>query len=157
MSKIIGFCLVLSMASLWAQNLMKERLWKIDSRKKSIYMEGGIFHSGFKKNPGKVTKIRHSYSSSKGYERIVIDFNTSDIPKIYGFLSDKEAKLYLDLFDTGLSENVSFPGNSKFVKNVNFFPISKDSLSVEIKFRNAVTADIFYLQNPARLVIDLKK
>ncbi len=157
MERILVFILVLSCTQLMAQDLMKERLWKIDSRKKSIYMEAGIFHSGHKKAESKVSGIRHSYSTSKGYERIVVDFETRDVPKIYGFLSAKEQKLYLDFFDTGLAGNVGFPGNSKFVKSVNFFPISEESLSVELKFKTGVTADIFFLENPGRLVIDLKK
>lgn len=157
MERILVFLLLISSFSVFSQDLMKERLWKIDSRKKSIYMEGGIFHSGHRKTKGKVSGIRHSFSSSKGYERIVIDFTSKEIPKVYGFLSSKEGKLYLDFFDTGLMSNVSFPGNSKHVKSVNFFPISEESLSLEMKFRSSITADIFYLENPGRLVIDLKK
>lgn len=142
---------------LFAQNLMKERLWKIDSRKKSIYLEKGIFHSGDRNTKSKLMKIRHSYSASQGYERIVFDFNTNEIPKVYGFLSPDDKKLYLDLFETALQDGLQFPGNSKFVKTIDFYPISSDSLSLEVAFKDVVSADIFYLTNPARLVIDLKK
>lgn len=157
MIKYLCLFAVLAAQSSFSQDLMKERLWKIDSRKKSIYLEGGIFHSGHNKLVSKLKKIRHSFAAGQGYERIVFDFETSEVPKVYGYLSASEGKLYLDFFDTGLGDSVSFPGNSKYVKNVNFFPISKDSLSVELKFRSSVTADIFYLSNPGRLVVDLKK
>jgi hypothetical protein len=42
------------------------------------------------------------------------------------------------------------------VEKVVFFPIEENHLSVEFKLKNKVSADIFFLDNPGRLVIDLK-
>ncbi len=154
--KFLLLCLFVSQFTI-AQDLQKERLWRIDGDKKSIYLEKGIFHTGNKKVSAQLLNVRHSFSSAQGYERVVFDFSSSDIPKIYGYLSPGEKKLYLDFFDTGMKDNVKFPGNSRHIKNLDFYPLSAESLSLELKFKDKVTADIFYLKNPARLVIDLKR
>ena len=38
-----------------------------------------------------------------------------------------------------------------------FYNIEQDHVSVELDFKQNVSFDIFYLENPARLVIDVKK
>ena len=47
-------------------------------------------------------------------------------------------------------------GVSNFVKAFKFYPLSKEFLSMEILFKESVKAEIFYLNSPARLVIDIK-
>ena len=138
-----------------AQNLMKERLWKIDSRKKSIYLEQGIFYSAGPKVQSRLVGLRHS--DKGGHERIVFDFNTPEPPRVYGHLAQGEQKLYVDFFNSTMESPLAFPGQSRYVKNVNFFPLGPESLSVEIKFKMATSADIFHLSSPGRIVIDVKK
>lgn len=142
--------------SLSAQNLLSERLWKIPGRKKSIYMERGIFHTGNKKVKTELTAIRHSYTKKRGYERFVFDFKGNEIPKVYGHISAKENKLYIDLFDTGINPQMTMMGNSHYIGAVNFFPIDDESLSLELNFKRKASVDIFHLSNPARLVIDIR-
>jgi hypothetical protein len=43
------------------------------------------------------------------------------------------------------------------LKSINFFTIEKDNVSVELQFSQKVSFDVFYLENPGRLVIDVKK
>ncbi|MEC7274951.1 MAG: hypothetical protein VXV96_01420 [Bdellovibrionota bacterium] len=150
------FILSLSIGTVEAQNLLKERIRRISTRKKSVYLDAGIFHNGGAKRDSKLKAIRHNYSSKRGYERVVLDFATNKPPRIYGYISNDERKLYLDLFSTDVPDSLSSFGDSEFVKAVNFFPIQKDTLSVEVLFKKNVTLDVFYLENPGRLVVDIK-
>lgn len=141
----------------YSQNLFNERIRKLDARKKSIYLDSGIFHNGGQKRPSSLKGIRHSFKKSKGYERVVIDFSTDKLPRVYGHISSKDKKIYLDLFDTEMAGNISSFGNTKYVKAINFFPITEESLSVEIVLKESVGVDVFFLDSPARLVVDIKK
>ena len=134
----------------YGQDLLKERIWKISSRKKSIFLD--------KENPvrQKLTSIRNSYVKSRGYERVVLDFSTAQPPQIYGLIS-KDSKIFIDLFNTDLGEGISSPNHVKYLKNIDFYPIDSKSLSLELSFDKDVSFDIFYLENPGRLVIDIKK
>ncbi|WP_372653331.1 hypothetical protein [Halobacteriovorax sp.] len=147
--------LVLTFSS-FSQDLMGERIRRISSTKKSVYFDSGIFHNGGPKRKSGLKVVRHSYSEKRGYERIVFDFDTKEIPRVYGNISSNEKKLYVDLFDTNLGSNMNSLGKSKFVEEIKFFPISKDSLSIEITFNKNVNIDIFYLNSPGRLVFDIK-
>lgn len=157
MKKLLFLALFVLSSTAFSQDLFSERIRKLDSRKRSVYLESGIFHNGGEKRPSSLKGIRHSFSKSQGYERVVVDFTTAKLPRVYGHVSSKDKKLYLDLFDTDMTGTVSSFGNTKFVKAINFFPITEDSLSVEIIFKENVSVDVFYLTSPARLVVDIKK
>jgi hypothetical protein len=140
----------------FSQDLLGERIRRISGTKKSVYFDSGIFHNGGPKRKSKLKALRHSFTEKRGYERIVFDFTTQEVPRIYGNISAGERKVYIDFFDTALSESINSFGKSKYVKEVKFFPISKDSLSIELTLRKKSSVDIFYLKSPGRLVIDIK-
>lgn len=148
------FCLLHT--SLFAQDLLKERIRKIGGIKTSIYIEKGVFHNGGVKQESSIKAIRQSYNPKQGFERIVIDFSSSNIPKVYGHISSDEKKVYIDFFDTTLAKELQTIAKTRFVEKVNFFPIEENFLSVELKLKTKSSADIFFLENPGRLVIDLK-
>ena len=79
--------------------------------------------------------------------------------KIFHYLniSNKEKKVYIDFFNTSLGASVGELKDVKFLKNIDFFNIDQKSLSVELSFKEKVSFDIFYLEDHARLVIDVKK
>lgn len=139
-----------------AQNLVEERIRRLDNRKKSVFLNRGIFHNGGPKVASSLKAVRHSFNPKLGYERLVMDFETAQVPRVYGHIATGEKKLYLDLFDTQIKGAIGSFGNSKYVESINFFPISQDTLSVEIHFKQSVSVDIFYLDSPGRLVIDVK-
>lgn len=141
---------------LGAQDLTKERIRKLSSNKTSIYIEKGIFHNGGVKQEAVLKSIRQSFNPKLGFERIVIDFNSNQVPKVYGHISSQDKKIFIDLFDTTIAREFQTTGNKHFVEKINFFPIESNYLSMEMNLKTKVTADIFYLENPARLVIDLK-
>lgn len=158
MKLIISFLIFFSLSeSLQAQDLLGERIRRITSRKKSIYLDRGIFHNGGPSVHSTLKSVRHNYNKSKGYERIVFDFKTKKIPKVYGHINSKNKNLYVDLFDTKIQKGVHSFGKTQFVDSMIFFPISRETLSVELKFKEKVSVDIFYLSNPGRLVIDIKR
>lgn len=142
--------------SVLAQNLMKEKIRKIDARKKSIYLQRGIFYSGAKNIPSKLVRIRRSYRKDKEFERIVFDFNTQEPPRLYGHLSDSEKKLYMDFFTTTILPTVKFPEESRYVSSSHFLA-DNEILSVEVNLEVAKSAEIFHLSSPGRVVVDLKK
>ncbi len=139
-----------------AQDLMVERIRKLSGKKKSIYFDSGIFHNGSPKGKATLKKIRHSFVKKNGYERVVFDFSSNQLPRIYGHIANKEKRLYFDFFKTDLSKNIGSFGDSHFVESINFFPIDKDSLSVELIYKKKVNIEIFYLDSPARLVVDIR-
>lgn len=143
-------------SSILGQNLLDERIRRIAPRKRSIFLEKGIFHNGGPKRSSSLKAIRHNFSKSAGYERLVFDFGTKEIPRVYGYIAGNEKRLYLDLFDTNLVGKLGSFGNSKFVESINFFPIQSDTLSVEVIFKKEITIDIFYLLSPGRFVVDVK-
>lgn len=142
--------------SVSGQDLLKERIRKLSSNKTSIYVEKGIFHNGGVKLGSTLTSIRQSYNPKQGFERIVIDFSTNQIPKIYGHISSEEKKLYLDVFETTLAKDLKTVASTKFIEKINFFPIETNHISIDMRLKSKVIADIFFLENPGRLVIDLK-
>ena len=143
--------------AVYAQNLLKERIWKISSRKRSIFFDKGIFHSGANSKMQNLSAVRSSYVPARGYERVVFDFTGKLPPRIYGHISKTDKKIYIDFFNTELSNQLNNLKNTKYLTNVEFFNIEKDHVSAELVFKSAVSFDIFYLENPARLVIDIKK
>ena len=154
--KLSLFCiLVLYIPSVFSQNLLDLRIREISGRKKFLFFNEGVFHRE-SNSQSIVRSMRHSYSKKRGYERIVVDFSSKKLPKIYGHFSSNEKKLSLDFFNTSLSKNVGSFGVSHFVRAFKFYPLSKEFLSMEVLFKEAVKAEIFYLYSPARLVIDIK-
>lgn len=138
------------------QDLLKERIRKLSSNKTSIYVEKGIFHNGGVKLSSTLTSIRQSFNPKQGFERIVIDFSTAQIPKVYGHINSEEKKLYLDVFETTLAKDLKTVASTRYIEKINFFPIETNHISVDMRLKAKVIADIFFLENPGRLVIDLK-
>jgi hypothetical protein len=149
--------LLIISVSLCAQDLLSERIRKLSGKKMMSYQSDGIFHNGQVGLSSTLQAVRHGVDSKNGYERVVFDFTTNEIPRVYGHVSAKNKKLYLDFFNSSLMENLKTIGDSENVEHIYFYPIDSESLSVEVILKSAVKADIFYLSNPGRLVIDLKK
>lgn len=150
---LLIFCLT---TTVYGQDLLKERIRKLSSNKTSIYIEKGIFHNGGVKLQSSLKSLRQSYNPKQGFERIVIDFSTNTVPKVYGHMSSDDRKLYLDIFDTTLARDLKTVDSTRFVEKINFFPIESNHISLDMKLKSKVIADVFFLENPGRLVIDLK-
>lgn len=139
----------------FAQNLNEERIWKLVPRKKSIYLSHGVFHQN--QGPAaKVTGIRSSWVADRGYERVVIDFDGAAIPRLYGHISESEQKISIDFFNTGVLPTLKSLVNTKHVKTVDFLAIDKDHLTMELRLKQKLNYDVFFLESPGRLVIDIR-
>lgn len=141
-----------------AQDLLSgTAIMQIPDRKKAVFHQQGVFHS--KANPMQqaLKDVRNSYVPSRGFERIVFDFSTSKPPRIYAKIGGDENKVYLDFFNTSIGTKISELKNIKYLKNIDFFTLDEDNISVELKFKDTVTYEFFYLENPGRLVIDVQK
>lgn len=143
-------------APVLAQNLMEERIWKVSPRKKSIFLDSGVFHfNSSLKNSG-ITAVRSSAVAGRGYERVVIDFNTATIPKVYGHISNDKNKISVDFFDTTVVTGQTQLKNSKNVKSIDFVSVDGKSLTMDLALKGKNSFDVFYLDNPGRLVIDIR-
>lgn len=155
-TKLLIITLLFGFSAL-AQNLLTERIWKISTKKRSIFFDNGVFHSELQPMPNELVNVRTSFIPERGYERLVFDFNQSDPPKIYGHISKNTKKVTIDFFKTSLTKTMATMDKVKYVKEVSFFNMDKDMLSVEVKFKESVSLDVFYLTNPGRLVVDIKR
>jgi hypothetical protein len=138
-----------------AQNLMEERIWKVSPRKKSIFLDSGVFHLNSAVKSSSITGVRNSAVNGRGYERVVIDFDTPSVPKLYGHISENK-KLSVDLFNTTMATNQPQMKNSKFVKSLDFINVDGKSVTLEMALKGKSSFDVFYLENPGRLVIDIR-
>lgn len=137
-----------------AQNLLEERIWKVSPRKKSIFLDSGVFHHN-SKTASSITAVRNSAVDGRGYERIVIDFNTSNIPKIYGHIAANK-KIAVDFFDTAIRTTQPSMKNSKYIKSLDFISVDGKTVTMELALKGKSSFDVFYLENPGRLVIDVR-
>lgn len=138
-----------------AQNLNEERIWKLVSRKKALYLGHGVFHQNMGGRTT-ITGLRSSYVNGRDYERVVIDFATNNIPKLYGHIDSKTKKLSVDFFDTSVSPQITSLRNTRHVKGVDFLAIDQNQVTMEMQLKDKANFDIFYLENPGRLVIDIR-
>jgi hypothetical protein len=138
-----------------AQNLMEERIWKLSSTKRSIYLDSGIFRFD-SKIPSSITAIRSSIEKGRGYERLVLEFSTPTVPKIYGHISPHDKKVRVDLFATTITTSKPQLANSKHVKSIDFINVDGKSLTMEISMKDKASFDVFYLTDKGRLVIDIR-
>jgi hypothetical protein len=148
-------CLLVSLPVI-AQNLMEERIWKVSSRKKSIFLDSGVFHYNSPLSNSSISAVRSSAVDGRGYERVVIDFNTPTIPKIYGHISAQDKKISVDFVGTSIATNQPQLKNSKFIKSIDFISVDGKNISMEMALNSKVSFDVFYLENPGRLVIDVR-
>jgi hypothetical protein len=138
-----------------AQNLMEERIWKVAARKKSIFLDAGVFHMNSDLKTSSITGVRNSAVNGRGYERVVIDFNTPGVPKLYGHITANK-KLSVDFFDTSIQTAQPQMKNSKFVKSLDFISVDGKTMTMEMSLKGKSSFDIFYLTDPGRLVIDIR-
>ena len=156
MKRFFILILLVCCGSALSQNLTEERIRKIVSHKRSIFLNGGIFHGGEFSGDSTQKAVRHGYDSTISQERVVFDFATEHPPKFYGYIDGDNKKMYIDFYNTKLMGETKSFGNSRYVEGIDFFPITRDSLSVEVHFKESISVDIFYLASPGRFVVDVK-
>lgn len=146
---------LLAVTPVLAQNLMEERIWKVSPRKKSIFLDSGVFHLNSNVKSSSVTAVRNSAVNGRGYERVVVDFSSPSVPKLYGHIT-ADKKISVDFFDTAISTNQPKLKNSKYVKAIDFISVDGKTMTMEMTLKGKSSFDIFYLENPGRLVIDIR-
>ncbi len=146
---------ILTVTSVIAQSLMEERIWKVAPRKKSIFLDSGVFHVNSDLKASSIVGMRNSVVPGRGYERVVVDFNTPRVPKIYGHITANK-KLSVDFFETTMSTARPQVKNSQFVQAIDFITVDGKTITMEIALKGKSSFDVFYLENPGRLVIDIR-
>lgn len=153
---VLFFASAFSLSAM-GQDLLEERIRKIDGRKKSVYYAQGIIHGGGQASFVNLKSVRHSYAADRGHERVVFDFEGTEVPRIYGHISTENRMLYMDFFNTHLTRPPSSLRGARYISSLNFFPIDQDKLSLELGFKEDVSVEVFYLTGPPRLVVDIRK
>lgn len=148
--------ILLISSSAFGQNLLEERIWKISPRKKSIFLDSGVFHLNSTQFDSKISGVRNSVVGGRDYERVVIDFTTTNVPKLYGQISSKDKRISVDFFDTAIATAQPTLKNSKFVKSIDFISVDGKTLTMNMNLKGKASFDIFYLESPGRLVIDIR-
>jgi hypothetical protein len=138
-------------------NLLNERIWKIADKKKSIYLDRGVFHHKSEIKNAYLKNLRVYYSKKKKFERIVFDFGNKSISNVYGHISSTKNKIYVDVFNVKPRTDFQKITNGKFLKSVDIYSLDKNNITFELNFKGKFAYDIFHLKNPGRLVIDVKK
>lgn len=146
---------LLAVTPVLAQNLMEERIWKVSPRKKSIFLDSGVFHLNSNVKSSSITAVRNSAVNGRGYERVVVDFSSPSVPKLYGHIT-ADKKISVDFFDTAISTTQPKLKNSKYVKAIDFISVDGKTMTMEMTLKGKSSFDIFYLENPGRLVIDIR-
>ena len=59
--------------------------------------------------------------------------------------------------NTSLGTSIEELKSIKFLKEINFYSIDKNKVTATLTFDEKVSYDVFVLENPGRLVIDVKK
>jgi hypothetical protein len=158
-SALMKFILILlsflTAETVTAQSLMEERIWKVAPRKKSIFLDSGVFHVNSDIKASSIVGMRNSVFPGRGYERVVVDFNTPTVPKIYGHIAPNK-KLSVDFFETTMSSARPQVKNSQFVQGIEFITVDGKTMTMEITLKGKSSFDVFYLENPGRLVIDIR-
>ena len=149
-------CLFLLVPQLYGQDFFSERVRKISHDKRAVFLDNGIFHNGSSSVESSVKNFRHRYSKELGYERLVFDFTTESVPGVYAYLDGVKNKLYIDFFKTQMKGKLASGKDSIFVEEINMFLVEKDNVSIEVAFKQSAGIEIFYLDRPGRLVIDIK-
>lgn len=143
---------------IYSQNLFEEKIRMLFPHKKNVYLRDGTFYKkGINQKISILSNIRRSYFKNEGRERVVVDFSTQTVPRIYGHISKLNKKIYLDIYQTHIGAHVQTKGQGQFLKRINFYPLDEDMLSIEFELSQALSYDIFYLDSPGRLVIDIKE
>ncbi len=153
----VFFLLLMSISNSFGQNLNLEKARAIEGHKTGIFVEEGIFYKSASEIKSELKGFRRSGDKEKTKERVVIDFSTKSVPRIYSYLSNSEKILYVDFFNTEIKVNNPKLENSTFVDSIKIYPWKDDKLSMEIKLKDKVFCDLFYLENQGRLVIDMRK
>lgn len=135
----------------------EEKYWIMPGRKLENY-----FNSGFIKNRAdivtdktKLEKIRAFYKKETGYERVVLDFSTEKLPKTMVYLSANEKRLMITMIGAQKNNSVEKPVKTEMFSTYNVYHVD-NSTTVELTFRRPKEIDVFYLEKPARLVIDAR-
>src|SRR5690606_31578477 len=115
----------------------------------------GVFHLNSAIKNASITGVRNSSVNGRGYERVVIDFNTPAVPKLYGHITPGK-KISVDFFDTSIMTSQPNMKNSKFVKSMDFISVDGKTITMEMSLKGKSSFDVFFLENPGRLVIDIR-
>lgn len=153
---LIIFSVFICATSSMAQSINGERILKLDGNKKSVYVDRGVLYLQSQTYSATILNIRSFFSQDQGFERIVFDFADKKLPTVYGFINSKKNKVYLDFFNTTMANENKEIKASKFIKGMEVFKLDKEKVTVELTFNAENSYEIFYLENPARLVIDIK-
>ena len=157
---MIALLLVFIPSFSFSQNVLKENTWVLAGAKKNVYFEQGIFrlsNVNSSSEPVLLENVRTHYNKGTKQERIVIDFTGKTLANLYGSIIPGKKKITLDLMNVTKAPSLPASIQGKFLKSVDIYLIEPKLMSLELSFDSVYSFEIFYLLNPSRLVIDVKR
>lgn len=135
----------------------EEKYWIMPGRKLENYFSSGFIktRTDIITKKTKLEKIRAFYKEKEGYERVVLDFSTDKLPKTMVYLSSNEKRLMITMIGAQKNTEIEKPIKTEMFSTYKVFHVD-NSTTVELTFRRPKEIDVFYLEKPARLVIDAR-
>ena len=151
--------MIMLLGKVSAQDFFKGVMRRIPGDKKSLYFDHGIFVKGAtnEKKAFLLRAMRHSFSKTSSIERVVLDFEGAEVPKIYAHMTRGAKTLFIDFFSTKILPGFKSFGKSHYIEEFRVFPLDDQLLSLELHLNIHGNLDIFYLKKPGRMVIDIKE
>lgn len=158
--KIVILLLMVIHQLAFSQNALKENTWVLNGAKKNVYFEQGIFRltgASDMNAPVVLQNIRTSYNQKTKQERIVIDLTGNSLIGLYGSILPNKKKITMDLMQVSKSESLASAIKGKYLQSVDIYLIEPKLMTLEMNFDAVYSYEIFYLLNPLRVVVDVKR
>jgi hypothetical protein len=161
MNKLFNYFILIFFSTLASsQNVLKENSWIISGAKKNVYFEQGIFRfSGdpAAQVPAVLQNLRTHFNKNTKQERIVIDLTGTSMVGLYGSILPGKKKITLDLMQVSKGDSLPVATKGKYLQSIDIYIIEPKLLTLELNFDAVYSFEIFYLLNPLRVVIDVKR
>lgn len=132
----------------------------MSGRKLSNYISAGFIKNNLAQadynKSTELVKIRSFYQEKNKIERVVFDLSSEKLTKTIVYISNTEKKVIVTMDKVKKSESIVIPAKTLMFSTYKAYQLDSDSLIVEMTFKRHKEIDVFFLEKPARLVIDTK-
>jgi len=158
---ITSFIGVLLFAPSAFSGISADRIQTVEAKKTQIYMKDGIFTGGHRDaEAATIRDIRRA--NNTGFERIVLDIDSSQIPYYQVAIDPTLKRITLTVFgDPTLSfqapQVVKAFQKSATVTRVDLYPkVDGTTFSMVLQLKGTTPVEVFELSSPNRIIFDLK-
>lgn len=135
-----------------------EQFWGMSGRKLENYFSQGFSKNDFAKttNSSELKKVRAFFKRKEGYERIVFDLSTDILPKSMVYISASSKNVTVKFQSTSKAKDYKEHKGTQMFNLYETYVLGNKTTLVKLSFKRPKEIDVFYLEKPARLVIDAR-